>query len=41
MDFIVALLPTIEDLNALLTIIDKFSKRVLLILGKTIYIVSN
>lgn len=37
MDFIVALPVTIDDLNYLLTVIDKFFKRVLLLPGKTTY----
>ena len=41
MDFIIALPPTAEDLDTLLTITDKFSKRVLLILGKVTYTASN
>ena len=41
MDFIVALLVTTNNLNLLLTVTNKFSKRVCLIPGKSTYSAAN
>ena len=36
-DFVIALLYTVDDCDCLLTVIDKFFKRILILSGRTIY----